>query len=627
MRDDLLLYYERELDYMRKMAVQFAEKNPKIASRLVLEPTKCEDPHVERLLEAFAFLAARVHLKIDDDFPEISEALLTVVYPQLVRPIPSMSIVEFQPDPEKGKMTTGLVIDRGASLYSRPVGGVPCTFRTCYETVLWPLSLTAGEWRQPSQLQPPLKATDCSGAIRLEVRCAPDVGFKDLKIDKLRFFVDGESGLINTLYEFLLCRLKRIVVRDTTAGSKTTPVTLPASVLKAVGFDEDEDIVPYANRSFVGHRLLMEYFSFPEKFFFVDVTGLQPVLSAGFKNAVEFIFLFSDTENDSRRERVELEVSKKTFRLGCSPVVNLFTQAAEPIQLTQRKYEYPIIPDVRRPHATEVFSIDDVRCINTTTQQTTTFEPFYSLKHSSRGGKQQCFWLARRRHSNRPNDEGTEMFLSLVDLATQPITPEGNIVSIRTTCSNRDLPARLPFGNEDGDFDMEGPASLKRIVALRKPTVPIRPPVGKGALWRLISHLSLNYLSLVEGRNNGSTGSVDASQEGKDALQQILRLYDFGRSAYSQNVIDSILRVRSRRHFARVSSWDGISFARGLRVELELDEDQFAGGGVYLFASVIERFLGLSASLNSFTQLVVTTPQRKDPVHEWQPRAGRKILV
>src|SRR5580693_4872221 len=168
MRDDLLLYYERELDYLRKMAVQFAEKNPKVASRLVLEPTKCEDPHVERLLEAFAFLAARVHLKMDDEFPEITEALLTVVYPQLIRPLPSMSVVEFQLDPEKGKLTSGLKIERNSPLYSKPVSGVPCTFRTCYDTTLWPVSVAVAEWKAPSRLQPAIKASDSSGAVRVD---------------------------------------------------------------------------------------------------------------------------------------------------------------------------------------------------------------------------------------------------------------------------------------------------------------------------------------------------------------------------------------------------------------------------------------------------------------------------
>lgn len=613
MRDDLLLYYERELDYLRKMAGQFAEKNPKVASRLVLEPTKCEDPHVERLLEAFAFLAARIHLKMDDEFPEISEALLTVVYPQLIRPVPSMSVAEFQLDPSKGKLTTALRIDRNSALYSRPVGGVPCTFRTCYDTTLWPLSVAAAEWKTPGRLQPAVKASDSSGAIRLELRCAPDVNLQELNVGNLRFYLDGEGGFVNTVYELLFSRVNRILVRDPNPKSRVLPVTLPASALKAVGFGENEGMVPYSHRSFIGHRLLMEYFSFPEKFFFVDLTGLERVWPAGFKDAVEFIFLISDVEGEDRRERLEIELSKKTFRLGCSPIVNLFPQTAEPIQLTQRRYEYQIQPDVRRPYATEVFSVDDVTCINTGTQQTTTFEPFYSLKHTTRGNKQQSFWLARRRPSNRPNDEGTDMFLSLVDLSMRPVDPEGTIISIRTTCTNRDLPARLPFGNEEGDFELEGSGALKRIVALRKPTATMRPPIGKSALWRLISHLSLNHLSLV--------------QEGRESLQQILRLYDHGRSAYSQNVIDSILNVQSKRHFARVSSDDGITFARGMRVQIELDEDQFTGGGAYLFASVLEHFLGLSASLNSFTQLAVTTPQRKEALHEWQPRAGRKILV
>ena len=397
MRDELLLYYERELDYVRKMATQFAEKHPKVASRLVLEPTKCEDPHVERLLEAFAFLAARVHLKIDDEFPEISESLLTVVYPQLVRPIPSMTIVEFQPDPEKGKLTTGMLIERESPLYSRPVGGVPCMFRTCYDTVLWPVTVTEAEWKPPSRLQPPVKVGDSSGAIRIELHSSPDVDLKALKLDRLRFYLDGESGLVNVLYELLFTKVTRILVRDPTPGSKVPPVTLPVSALRAVGFSEDEGTVPYSRRSFIGHRLLMEYFTFPEKFFFIDLAELEPVWEAGFKDAFEIIFLIEDVEGNERRQRLELELSKKTFRLGCTPAVNLFTQVAEPIPLTQRKYEYQIVPEQRRPYATEVFSVDEVGCINTTTQQSTTFEPFYSLRHSGRMKKQECYWLARRR--------------------------------------------------------------------------------------------------------------------------------------------------------------------------------------------------------------------------------------
>lgn len=613
MRDELLLYYERELDYLRKMAMEFAEKHPKVAARLALEPTKCEDPHVERLLEGFAFLAARVHLKLNDEFPEISEALLSVVYPQLTRPIPSMSVVQFQIDPEKGKLTTGLEIRRHSPIYSRPVGGVPCTFRTCYPTTLWPAMVTAGEWRAPSRLQPAVKATDSTGAIRVELHTPPDVKLPELKIDRLRFYLDGEAGLINLVYELLFNRLNRILVRDPTPGSKVSPVSLPASALQPVGFDIEDSLMPYGHGTFLGHQLLMEYFSFPEKFFFVDLTGLEQVWSAGFRDAFEIVFLISEVESDDRRQRLELELTKNTFRLGCSPVVNLFSQTAEPIQLSQRKYEYEVLPDVRRPYAAEIFSVDEVTAINTSTQETFAYEPFYSLRHSARNAKTGCYWLARRRPSNRPNDEGTDIFLSLVDLSMRPMDPDANILSLKTTCTNRGLPSRLPFGSEKGDFELEGAASIKRIVTLRKPTPPIRPSAGKAAYWRLISHLSLNYLSLVE--------------NGKEALQQILRLYDLGQSAYSQNVVESIRNVRSRRQFARVSSENGISFARGQRIEIDLDEDRYTGGGAFLFASVLERFLAINASLNSFTQLVVTTPQRKEALREWEPRSGRKLLI
>jgi type VI secretion system protein ImpG len=613
MRDELLLFYERELDYLRKSAAQFAEKHPKVASRLVLEPTKCEDPHVERLLEGFAFLAARVHLKLEDEFPEITEALLSVVYPQLVRPIPSMSVVEFQLDQEKGKLASGMKIERNSQLYSKPISGVPCTFRTCYDTTLWPITVSAAELSPPSRLKPPVKTSDSAWAIRLELRCAKDVNLVSLKPDKLRFYLDGESGLVNILYELLFSRLNRIQVRDLTPGSRLAPVTLPASALNAVGFGPNEGMVPYPSSSFAGHRLLMEYFAFPEKFFFIDLGGLEAVTHAGFKDAIEVIFLLSDIEGSGRQQRLELELSKKTFRLGCTPVVNLFPQVAEPIQLNQRRVEYPLIPDVRRPYSVEVYSVDEVSGINSANQKITTYEPFYSLRHSARRDDRNCFWLARRRPSNRPNDDGTDISLSLLDLSLTTADPDATVLSVKTTCTNRDLPGRLPFGNQDSDFEMEGAAPMRRIVALRKPTGPVRPPMGKSVLWRLVSHLSLNYLSLVN--------------EGKDALQEMLRLYDLGRTAYSQNVIQSILQVRSRPHFARLVSEQGVSFARGLRIEMEIDEDQFTGGGAFLFAAVLERFFGLAASLNSFTQLSVTTPQRKEGLYEWEPRSGRRLLV
>jgi type VI secretion system protein ImpG len=610
MRDDLLVYYERELTFIRKMALQFSERYPKIAARLQLEPDKCEDPHVERMLEGFAFLAARVHLKIDDDFPEISEAMMSVVYPQFVRPIPSMAIVEFQLDQDKGKLTTGFPVTRNSTLYSKPVGGVPCKFRTCYDTMLWPLNVTAAEWKTPDRLKVPIPNANASAALRLEIQCQPDVLLPKLGLDSLRFYLNGESSVVNTLYELLCANLLRVVIRDPDPKTRVRPVTLPASSLKPVGFKEEQGVLPYSSRSFLGYRLLQEYFTFPEKFLFLDLDGLEAVWPTGFKERAEIIFLFSNFEPDYQ-QRLELGVAPRTFRLGCCPIINLFEQTAEPILLNQRKYEYPIVPDVRRPSAIEVFSVEEVSILNPLTREIVNYEPFYSYRHGR--DQQDTFWLAERRPSFRPHDEGTEVYLSLCDVSKRPLYPDSDALTVRLTCTNRDLPARLPFGNEDGDFELEANASLKRIVALHKPTSPIRPPMGKAVMWRLISQLALNHLSLIDG--------------GRPALQHILQLYNFTDSASSRKIIEGVLDVQSERHFARVVTDCDISFARGSRVKMLLDEEQFVGNGVYLFASVMEYFLGLYCSINSFSQLVVSTKQRKEVLREWPPRAGRKVLT
>jgi type VI secretion system protein ImpG len=612
MRDELLLYYERELTYLRQMGSLFAEKYPKVASRLLLEPGKCDDPHVERLLEAFAFLTARVHLKVDDEFPEITQSLLGIVYPHFIRPIPSMSIVEFQADVEHGRLTTGLTIPKESLLYSKPVAGVPCKFRTCYETTLWPLTVSAAQWTSPDRLRAPLRSTDAAYALRVELRSPTDVPLVKLEVDCLRFHLFGESSMAHVLYEILCSKLTSIVVRD--PGNPNLPaVVLPPSRLRPVGFRDDEGMLPYPRRSYTGYRLLQEYFTMPEKFLFVDISGLAEVWGRGFGNTAELVFLFSSAGNEDRRQRLEIGISPKTFRLGCVPVINLFPQTAEPLLLDQRKYEYPVVPDVRRPTATEVFSVDSVTSIDAGTRETVTYRPFYSYQHEALPRQFDCFWTASSRPSVRVNDEALDVYLTLVDRSMRPVFPDADTLTIRTTCSNRNLPARLPFGNEDGDFELETNAPVKRIVALRRPTSPLRPNTDKAALWQLVSHLSLNYLSLVS--------------EGREALQQILRLYDFTKSPVTQRMINGIVSIQSRPHFARMISENGISFARGVRVELALDEEQFVGGGAYLFASVIEQFLALYVSLNSFTQLVATVRQGKEVLREWPPRAGQKILL
>jgi type VI secretion system protein ImpG len=268
-RDELRSYYESELTFLRQMGAEFAEKYPKIASRLLIEPDRCKDPHVERLLEAFALLAARVHLRIDDDFPRITEAFLNILYPHFLRPIPSMSIAELHADPQRGKLTGSLHIPRNSLLYSRPVDDVPCKFRTCYDTTLWPLAVSQVQWLSPDRLSPAMRSPE-SSVLRLQIECFQDVSFQKLELENLSFYLSGEGTVIHTLYELLCRNCAKILIRDP-LNPRSAPIELPANSLRPMGFREDEGVLPYPQRSFIGYRLLQEYAAFPEKFLFVEL--------------------------------------------------------------------------------------------------------------------------------------------------------------------------------------------------------------------------------------------------------------------------------------------------------------------------------------------------------------------
>jgi len=609
-RDELRNYYEGELTFLRQMGAEFAEKHPKIAARLLLEPDRCGDPHAERMLEAFALLAARVHLRIDDDFPQITEALLNILYPHYLRPIPSMSVAEFHVDPERGKLTSSLRVPKGTLLYSRPVEGVPCKFRTCYDTTLWPLKISHAQWLTPDRLSPALRASEAA-VLRVELECFSDVTFDKLDLETLAFYLIGEGAVTHALYE-LLCRYcTRVMVRDP-ANPKAQPRELSIQNLHPVGFGEDEAVLPYPSRSFLGYRLLQEYFAFPEKFFFLALNGLSELKRAGLKSKAEILFLIASFERNDRHHRLEIAVDAKTLRLGCTPIINLFPQTAEPVLVDQTRYQYPIVPDARRRQTMEVYSVDEVVSTDPETHQTIAYQPLYSQRHAVQESSP-AYWYVSRRPSARKGDEGRDVFLSLVDLSARAVQLDYDAVTVRCTCTNRDLVSRLPFGSESGDFEMAGEAAIKRIVALHKPSPTQRPPLEGKTLWCLISHLSLNYLSLVD--------------EGKEALQKILELYDFSGSPDVKKQIGGITALDGRRHFSRVISEYGVSFARGTRVEMEFDEEQFSGIGAYLFASVLEKFFGLYVSMNSFSQLVARSRQRKEPLGEWQPRAGQSVLI
>lgn len=630
MRDELLGYYERELIFLRRMGAEFARKYPKIAARLLLDEEKIEDPHVERIIEAFAFLTGRISLKLDDELPEITESFLNVIYPHYLSPIPSMAITQFSFGSPNDKLTAVQNLDRGAKLNSRPVDGTPCQFRTGFDVQLVPMEIQSAGLE--SNAPKDGRGKYAESHIRLSMRCFGDANLHEFKVGKtgeplkfLRFYINGDPQLIFPLYEIIFNQATKVEFRakEQPIGNKTLKtltniqLKLPDSVvlsaedaIKQVGFSEEESLLPYTKRSFQGYRLLTEYFAFPYKFLFFDIYGIDQAIAKKFGSHFDILIHLKDVTPP------KAPVTADTFRLGCTPIINLFSRMADPIYLSQQKYEYHILPDVHRQLTTEVYSINEVITTDPKTNTTREFSPFYSLRHSYGEQMEKSFWYATRRDSQREEDEGTEMFISLVDMNFNPRVPAVEVLNIRTTCTNRDLPARLPFGGREGDFEVEGSGLLSKARCLTKPTETLRPARRRALQWRLISHLNLNYLSIIES-NNGTP----------EALQEILHLYNFDDSSATRKQILGISGIESRKVVRRIGEHIGAGFVRGLETTLTMDEEEFVGSGMFLFACVLERFFGLYASLNSFNQMVLRTKQREEDVKTFVPRTGEQILL
>jgi type VI secretion system protein ImpG len=610
MISELLPYYERELLFIRKMASEFAQRYPERAAALKLTRNGCEDPHVERMIEGFALIAGRIQRKLDDEFPEITQALLDLLYPHFLRPVPSMAIVQFEVDPEQSKVSTGYLVPRGATAYTEPVGGVQCRFRTAYPARLWPVSVVSASFTRAANVPGGISGPSAPYAIRIELQAQGVAKFSVLQIKNLRFHIGGDSQAAHWIYELLFNNVSRVLLRYADKGGKKETKPLEPRSIVEVGFGRDEAILPYSDTSFQGYRLLQEYFCFPEKFLFFDLVGLEPVAAA--HDRFEIVILLNEFQRSERANLLESAIGVETFQLGCAPVVNLFEQCAEPIRLSHTKTEYQIIPDVHSPMAMEVYSVNRVTSVAPYSEEPKEYRPFYSFRHAEEDVQHEAFWYATRRPSERNGDAGTDMYLSLVDRNFKLSMPAVDSITANVTCTNRDMPGRLALSGRWGELDLESGA-IVRMRAVHGPTKVVRPPQHRGLQWRLISHLSLNHLSLVEG--------------GVDALREMLRLYDTEATPSVARQIAGLTAIRSSRKMARLDSEFGFVFCQGISIDAELDEEQFAGSGAFLLASILERFFGLYCAVNSFTQLRVSTQQRKGVVWEWPPRTGEQVVA
>lgn len=359
---------------------------------------------------------------------------------------------------------------------------------------------------------------------------------------------------------------------------------------------------------------MQEYFSFREKFLFFQLDGLEAGMEAVEAGEdLEILFYFSQFEQAERMHTLEVGISANTIRLNCTPIINLFQHTAEPVLVSQMRHEYPVTPSARNRTGVEIFSIDSVLAANPSRRTSVSLLPLFEHRFNTPSTQVPIFWRSSRRQSQLDTRIPSDMYLSIVDAKGSMIEPNAEVLTVQCTCTNHDLPSKLPFGNADGDFYLEGDASIGRIRTLHRPTPTFPAPVARGQEWNLISQLSLNHLSVGEA--------------GLPAMQEILRLHNFAEATQFEKQITGIVSMKMKKHLALMQSEFGSVAARGMRIEMELDESHFPSGGAYLFSTVLDHFLGLYVSMNSFSQLAVRTNTRKEALGEWLPRVGSQALM
>lgn len=620
MNPKFLRYYNQELQHLREVGGEFAKEFPKIAGRLGLEGFDCADPYVERLLEGFSFLAARIQLKIDAEFPRFTQHLAELVYPHLLAPTPSMTVVQMNPDMRNPALASGFTIPRQTVLNSVvPNADVTaCEYRTAHEVTLWPLQLVDAKFftyggQQAGvdmQLPPNVKA-----GMRFRLRLGDGFSFQNLALDKLTLYIRGGDDLPMRIYEKLFSSIEGVLVnapRGVQAGYKL----LPKSSLKTLGFDEQDALLPSHKQSFQGYRLLQEYFAFPQRFMFFELTGLRQALQSCGDREVDITILLN-------RGDVILEqtVDISYFALNCTPAVNLFPHRADRIPVNEKQFEYHVVPTRAHPMDFEIYQVTDVAGYGNGPEALQTYESFYSAKDLSTLHQAKAFYQIRREKrmlserqrlaGPRTSYIGSEVFVSIVDGNNTPYPPDLMQIGLGVLCTNRDLPLSMSLGIGRTDFLVMAEAPTESVRVLAGPSQPF-PSFAEGAMaWRFINHLSLNYLTLVD----------TDPQQGAVALRELLALYAHEGDASSQRQVEGVRTVSSARITRRMPSPGPITFGRGLQLTITLEDNAFEGTGPFLLGAVLNHFFAQYVSINSFTETVVKTVSRGE-IMRWPSKVG-----
>jgi type VI secretion system protein ImpG len=628
----LLQYYNLELQHLREMGAEFAEQFPKIAARLGMSGLEVADPYVERLLEGVGFMAARVQLKLDAEFPRFTQSLLEIIYPHYLAPTPSMLVAHFQPDTNDPSLAGGTrTVPRGTTLQSvaAPDDVTACEFRTAHDVTLLPIEIASASYFSfapdlPLSTLP--MAQRIKGGLRIRLKTTAGLKFAQMTFDRLCFYLAGRDDVANKLLELCLATALGVLIRP--AGDVSQDVTLlPSSAVRPVGFADEQALLPVAVRSFQGYRLLQEYFSFPQRYRFIELTGLGASVGRVQGSEIELVILLG--RGDPTLESV---VDGSNLQLFCTPAINLFEKPRiDRIHVDDSTYEFHVVADRTRPLDFEIYQVTDVVGHGAGDDSEHRFLPFYSAFSADFQHQPSAYFTTRReprlvsqerkRRGSRSSYIGSEVFLSLVDSTQAPYSADLRQLSMQALCTNRDLVLLMPMGLGQSDFSLNIAAPVTSVRVVSGPSRPYAA-VAEGAIaWQAISHLSLNYLSLVN-----ATG-----QQGATALRELLQLYATTTDVSAKRQIEGIRSISVGRVVRRLPARgrDGLSargpiaFGRGLEITVDVDEMAFEGGSAFLLGAVLDQYFARYVSINSVTETVLRSQSRGE-INRWTPNWGTR---
>ena len=591
-------FFKREKTFLRKIAHEFALKFPKVAGHLNLGSHDSGDPQVERLIESFAFLTGNIQQVIEGEFPEISTALLSILYPNLVNPVPSMSVARF--DVAHGDIPVGseALVPRFARLFGEATSGMTCHFRTTYPVHLLPIEIDDADLESVDRYVFLDKTANAGSVMRIRIIPKGDIRFSEFDLNTLRLYLNGDPMIVSLLYETLFCNVVKVALLPEGAEQ---PIFLPGDSITPVGFEEGEEIIPAGRNSHPAYGLIQEYFCLPEKYHFVDIHHLDAHQS---EKAFDLLLILDNSP--------KLDLTENTFVPNCTPIINLFENHSGTIELDHKQLEYHLIPDPDEEDTIEVHSILQVTKSSAEDEDEKLIEPFYGFGHRLSVEDNGCYWCMNRKETWRKGVRGTEVFLSFRDLNFKTALPKSERVYVKTLCTNRDLAEKLPVG---ALLELEEKGAVQQALCLKKPTVSLNPPLRGPTLWRLISNLTLNYLSLSE------------NERALPALRSILRTYNFTDSTTIEQQITGLREMHCEKtlYHTGFEGWRG--FCKGLSVRLTVDPSYYAGSSAYLFTSVLRKFFSLYVSVNSFVETVLMRTTQEGLWKRWTPIRGKKAIL